>query len=81
MRYLTLAEALVIAEAVTGIGHLILANSAGVGLLLTIFCLLNGSDLHVDPDDAVEQMLGVASGEIDEAAMAIWLSDRLSRAD
>lgn len=129
MRYLTLAEALVIAEAVTGIDHLILAKSAGVGLLdsalhapqagfgghelypefvdkaavlairiarnhplpdgnkrlawgcLTIFCLLNGSDLHVDPDDAVEQMLGVASGEIDEAAMAIWLSDRLSRAD
>jgi len=33
VRYLTLAEALVIAEAVTGIGHLILANSAGVGLL------------------------------------------------
>lgn len=129
MRYLTLAEALVIAEAVTGIDHLILAKSAGVGLLdsalhapqagfgghelypefvdkaavlavriarnhplpdgnkrlawgcLTIFCLLNGSDLLVDPDDAVEQMLGVASGEIDEAAMANWLSDRLSWAD
>ena len=33
MRYLTLAEALVIAEAVTGIDHAVLANTAGVGLL------------------------------------------------
>ncbi|HET6914730.1 MAG TPA: hypothetical protein VFH56_01435 [Acidimicrobiales bacterium] len=42
MRYLSLAEALVIAEA------------------------------------AVEQMLGVAAGEIDEDAMAAWLSTRLT---
>ena len=33
MRYLTLAEALVIAEAVTGIDHTVLAKAAGVGLL------------------------------------------------
>ena len=33
MRYLTLAEALVIAEAVTGIDHAVLAIAAGVGLL------------------------------------------------
>jgi death-on-curing protein len=33
VRYLTLAEALVIAEAVTGIDHAVLAKAAGVGLL------------------------------------------------
>ena len=33
VRYLNLAEALVIAEAVTGIDTVVLANSAGVGLL------------------------------------------------
>ena len=125
MRYLSLAEALVIAEAVTGIDHAVLAKAAGVGLLdsalhapqagfaghemypefidkaavlvvhiarnhplpdgnkrlawscLTMFCLLNDRDLEVDTDDAVNQMLGVAAGEIDEAAMAQWLSTRL----
>ena len=125
MRYLSLAEALVIAEAVTGIDHAVLAKAAGVGLLdsalhapqagfaghemypefidkaavlvvriarnhplpdgnkrlawtcLTVFCLLNDHDLEVDTDDAVNQMLGVAAGEIDEAGMAQWLSTRL----
>ena len=129
MRYLSLAEALVIAAAVTGIDHVVLAKSAGVGLLdsalhapqaafgghdmypdfvdkaavlavrvarnhplpdgnkrlawgcLTMFCLLNGWDLHVETDDAVDQMLGVAAGEIDEAAMAAWLSERLDQAE
>ena len=126
MRHLTLAEALVIAEAVTGIDHAVLAMAAGVGLLdsalhapqagfggyerypafadkaavltvriarnhplpdgnkrlawgcLTMFCLLNGRDLKVDADDAVNQMFGVAAGEIDEVAMAEWLSTRLT---
>ena len=126
MRYLTLAEALVIAEAVTGIDHAVLAIAAGVGLLdsalhapqagfggyelyaeftdkaavlavriarnhplpdgnkrlawgcLTMFCLLNDRDLEVDTDDAVNQMLGVAAGEIDEVAMAEWLSTRVT---
>jgi len=129
MRYLTLAEALVIAESVTGIDHAVLAKGAGVGLLdsalhapqagfgghelypdfvdkaavlavrivrnhpladgnkrlawgcLAVFCLLNGSDLHVEADDAVEQMFGVAAGEIDEIGMARWLSQRLSQAE
>ena len=126
MRYLSLAEALIIAEEVTGIDHVVLARGAGIGLLdsalhapqasfadhemypdfvnkaavlavrvarnhplpdgnkrlawgcLTMFCLLNGWDLHVGADDAVDQMLGVAAGEIDEAAMADWLSERLA---
>ena len=33
MRYLSLAEALVIAEAVTGIDDVVLAKGAGIGLL------------------------------------------------
>lgn len=125
MRYLSLAEALVIAEAVTGIDSSTLAKGPRVGLLdsalhaplasfggdefypdfvdkaavlavrvarnhplpdgnkrlawgcLTMFCLLNDWDLRVETDDAVEQMLGVAAGEIDEDAMAAWLSTRL----
>jgi death-on-curing protein len=129
VRYLSLAESLVIAEAVTGIDHVILAKGAGIGLLdsalhapqagfaghemypdfvdkaavlavriarnhplpdgnkrlawgcLTIFCLLNGWDLQVETDDAVDQMLGVAAGGIDEAAMAAWLSERLVQAE
>ncbi len=33
MRYLSLAEALAIAEAVTGIDHVVLAKVPGIGLL------------------------------------------------
>jgi len=125
VRYLSLAEALVIAEAVTGIDSATLAKGSRVGLLdsalhspqaafgghelipafidkaavlavriarnhplpdgnkrlawacLTMFCLLNNRDLQVGTDDAVRQMLGVAAGEIDEQAMAAWLSTRL----
>lgn len=125
MRYLSLAEALVIAEAVTGIDHAVLAKGAGVGLLdsalhapqagsagyelypdfidkaavlavrvarnhplpdgnkrlawgcVTMFCLLNHRDLRVETHDTVTQMLGVAAGDIDEAAMAAWLSTRV----
>lgn len=118
-----------IAEAVTGIDHVVLAKGAGIGLLdsalhapqasfggyemypefidkaavlavrvarnhplpdgnkrlawgcLTMFCLLNGRDLVVDTDDAVNQMLSVAAGEIDEAGMATWLATRLVQTD
>jgi death-on-curing protein len=44
---------------------------------LTMFCLLNNRDLHVETDDAVNQMLGVAAGDIDEPAMSAWLSARV----
>ena len=44
---------------------------------LRMFCALNGHDLHVDADDAVEQILAVAAGEVDEGGMAAWLSQRL----
>jgi death-on-curing protein len=122
VRYLSLAEALVVAEVVTGIDSAVLARSAGVGLLdsalhapqagfgdqdlypdfvdkaavlgvrlarnhplpdgnkrlawgcLTLFCALNKRDLQVPVEEAVRQMLAVASGEIDGAQMAAWLT-------
>jgi prophage maintenance system killer protein len=42
-----------------------------------MFCALNGHELHVPVDEAVNQMLAVAAGEIDEEAMAVWLSGKL----
>ncbi|MGH7883323.1 MAG: type II toxin-antitoxin system death-on-curing family toxin [Candidatus Dormibacteraceae bacterium] len=127
MRYLSLAEALVVAESVTGIDAAVLSTAARLGLLesalhapqaafgghelypefldksavlavriarnhplpdgnkrlawgcLIMFCALNGRDLHVSADDAVKQMLAVANGEVDEAAMAAWLSSRVDQ--
>jgi death on curing protein len=125
VRYLSLAEALVVAEAVTEIDTNVLAKSAWVGLLesalhapqasfggeqfypdfvqkaavlavrivrnhplpdgnkrlawacLRMFIVLNNHQLDVSDDDAVNQMLAVAAGEIDEEAMTEWLATRL----
>jgi death-on-curing protein len=125
VRYLTLVEALTIAEAVTGIDAAILSRAARLELLdsalhapqagfgdvefysefvdkaavlvvriarnhplpdgnkrlawqaLTMFCALNGHQLKVPLDEAVSTMLAVAAGEIDQAAVADWLTDQL----
>lgn len=125
MRYLSLAEAILIAEAVTGIEAATLvrvcrvdlldsalhAPQAGVGdedfypgfvekaavlvvrivrnhplpdgnkrlawQALTMFCALNGRDLHVADDDAVTVIWAIAAGELDEAAVAAWLTAHL----
>lgn len=125
MRYLTLAEALTIAEVVTGIDTRTLRNSSRLELLdsalhapqasfggtefypkfvdkaavlvvritknhplpdgnkrlawqsLTMFCELNGNKLDVSPDEAVSTMLAIAAGELDEVAIAAWLTDQL----
>jgi prophage maintenance system killer protein len=37
-----------------------------------LFRALNDRDLQVPVDEAVRQMLAVASGEVDEAQMATW---------
>lgn len=42
-----------------------------------MFCVLNGFKLEFDDDDAVEMMLAVAAGDLDEAGVAEWLADRL----
>ena len=128
MRYLTLAEALVIAEAVTGLDPTTLAKASRLDLLdsalhapqagfgvedfypgieqkaavlavriarnhplpdgnkrlgwqaLTVFLVLNGIELRATADDAVELMLGVAAGDLDEAAVEVWIRDRISTA-
>ena len=125
MRYLSLAEALAIAEAVTGTDIETLARSARLDLLdsalhapqagfghedfypdfinkaavlvvriarnhplidgnkrlawqsLTMFCALNGRELEATADDAVNTVLAIAAGELDEQAIAQWLEPRL----
>lgn len=125
MRYLDLAEALMIAEAVTGLDTRTLSRSPRIDLLdsalhapqasfggqelypefvdkaavlavriaknhplldgnkrlawtcLVMFVVLNGQQLEVSPDDAVDTMLAVAAGELDEAGLSIWLAERI----
>lgn len=125
MRYLTLAEALAIAEAVTGLDVLTLAKASRLELLdsalhapqagfghedfyptieqkaavlavriarnhplpdgnkrlawqsLTVFLALNDVALVADADHAVAWMLGIAAGEIDEAAAETWIRERI----
>jgi death-on-curing protein len=125
VRYLDLAEALMIAEAVTGLDTRTLSRSPRIDLLdsalhapqasfggqelypefvdkaavlavriaknhplldgnkrlawtcLVMFVVLNGQQLEVSPDDAVDTMLAVAAGELDEAGLSIWLAERI----
>lgn len=44
---------------------------------LTVFCALNGHALRVQLDDAIETVLAIAAGELDEADVADWLRDRI----
>jgi death-on-curing protein len=122
VRYLSLAEALAIAEAVTGIDAQVLARTPRINLLdsalhapqtsfgghdmypefidqaavlavrisrnhplldgnkrlawtcLTMFCALNGRQLHVPTEEAVTTMQSVAAGDLDEAGLAQWLA-------
>ena len=124
MRFLTLAEALVIAEAVTGISARTLQSAARIELLdsalhapqagfedddfhpspsakaavlcvrlarnhplpdgnkrlawtaTVTFLALNGIELSVDPDDAVEFMLSIAEGTLDVRHATEWIESR-----
>ena len=126
MRYLTLAEALIIAEAVTGTDALVLVRVSRLELLdsalhapqagfggqefypgfvdkaavlvvriaanhplpdgnkrlawqaLTMFCSLNGQRLEVPADEAVEFMVAIAAGDLDETGASAWLSGRIT---
>ncbi len=44
---------------------------------LTMFCALNDHELNVAADDAVTTMQSIAAGELDEAALVVWLTERL----
>ena len=45
---------------------------------LTLLCALNGHRLEVPADEAVGMMLAIAAGGVGEAALAEWLSGRIS---
>jgi len=125
VRYLSTAEALAIAERVTGLDGRTLVRASRIGLLesalhapqagfgdvefypdfvdkaavlvvhlarnhplpdgnkrlawvaLTMFCALNGRHLAVATDDAVAFMIEVASGDMNEGDVAVWLADRI----
>ena len=44
---------------------------------LTVFCSLNGHELKVQSDDAIETMLAIAAGQLDESAVSEWRGDRI----
>lgn len=42
-----------------------------------MFCALNGHELLATADDAVNTIIAIAAGELDEPAVAQWLQPRL----
>lgn len=129
MRFLTLAEALAIAQQITEIDTITLVNSSRIDLLdsalhapqanygntdfypnffdkaavlcsrisqnhalpdgnkrlswmcLVIFCDMNGWQLHVDKNEAVQMMVELAEGAISEVQLARWINERCQRND
>ena len=129
MRFLTLAEALAIAQQITDIDAITLANASRIDLLdsalhapqanygntdfypnffdkaavlcsrisqnhalpdgnkrlswmcLVIFCDMNGWQLHVEKNEAVQMMVELAEGGINEVQLARWINERCQRND
>ena len=129
MRFLTLAEALAIAQQITEIDAITLANASRIDLLdsalhapqanygntdfypnffdkaavlcsrvsqnhalpdgnkrlswmcLVIFCDMNGWQLHVEKNEAVQMMVELAEGAISEVQLARWINERCQRND
>ena len=129
MRFLTLAEALAIAQQITEIDAVTLANASRIDLLdsalhapqanygntdfypnffdkaavlcslisqnhalpdgnkrlswmcLVIFCDMNGWQLHVEKNEAVQMMVELAEGGINEVQLARWINERCQRND
>jgi death-on-curing protein len=53
-------------------------NKRAAFLSIGLFLRINGCRLVADQADAVRTMLGVASGDIDEAALAVWIAAHLA---
>jgi death-on-curing protein len=129
VRFLTLAEALAIAQQITEIDAITLANASRIDLLdsalhapqanygntdfypnffdkaavlcsrvsqnhalpdgnkrlswmcLVIFCDMNGWQLHVEKNEAVQMMVELAEGAISEVQLARWINERCQRND
>lgn len=52
-------------------------NKRAAFLAAGLFCALNGHRLVTTQKDATQTMIGVASGEIDDATLAAWLRNHL----
>lgn len=52
-------------------------NKRAAFLAIGVFVALNGQRLVASQIDATQAMLAVSAGELDEAAFAAWLRDRL----
>ncbi|MEY4372649.1 MAG: hypothetical protein RL219_1418 [Actinomycetota bacterium] len=73
MRYLGLAEAFVIAK-----NHPLPDGNKRLAWMATVvFLELNGAELDVAEDDAVDTMLAVAAGETDETSLTECLRERI----
>ncbi len=49
-------------------------NKRASFLSIGLFLAINGFRLRVDPIDAIQTVLGVASGELDEEALSAWIA-------
>lgn len=74
-------KAAVLAVRIAGNHPLPDGNKRLAWMSLIMFCDLNGRTLAVPEDEAVDVMLAVAAGEVDEAAMAAWVRERIRPAD
>jgi death-on-curing protein len=52
-------------------------NKRTAFIAMEVFLDLNGFELHASDEDCVFAMLGLAAGQLDEAAIAQWIRDRL----
>lgn len=70
-------KAAVLVARITRNHPLIDGNKRLAWAALNMFVALNGRRLQVGADEAVETMLGVAAGDLDEEALSTWLGDRI----
>jgi death-on-curing protein len=53
-------------------------NKRAAFMSIGLFLIINGYRLAADQADAIRTMLGVASGDIDEAALAAWIAANMT---
>jgi len=49
-------------------------NKRAAFLSIGVFLAINGYTLEADPVDAIQTMLAVAGGELDEAGLSVWIA-------
>ena len=53
-------------------------NKRAAFLSIGVFLAINGHTLVADPVDATQIMLAVASGELDEGGLAVWIKKNMA---